>query len=286
MKVIFLDIDGVLNSEAYATRYHKEILREKGYHIFVDPEAVNRVKKICDETEAKIILSSSWRLFDLKSTLKDLSDYRDLKPIIDYIIGITPRLNCDRRGTEISYVISRIDECVEKGLIAEQYKGEKIDFYIIIDDDNDMVGFQYDLLIRTDYFHGLTDEDVDKAIDLLNNGGTIKDVQAKHFVDRLNSKPKFQDHNDIPDMPNLGKEYTDKYFAKAFIEHGAIPKEDLVVGETYIGSCRNAHEAVWNGKEFIYKRTKFGSTFNESIKHFQDDDGCDIFIPIKIKEHE
>ena len=286
MKVIFLDIDGVLNSDAYAVRYQEEILREKGYHIFVDPEAVNRVKKICDETGAKIILSSSWRMFDLKNTLKDLNIYRDLKPIIDYIIGITPRLNCDRRGTEINYVIPRVDECVEKGLIAEQYKGEKIDFYIIIDDDDDMIGFQHDLLIQTDYMVGLTDDDTDKAIDLLNTGGTIQDVVAKHFVDWLNTKPKFQDHNDIPEIPNLGKEYTNKYFVSAFIEHGAIPKEDLIVGQTYIGSCRNAHEAVWDGKEFIYKRTKFGSTFDESINHFQDDDGSDIFIPIRIKENE
>lgn len=286
MKVIFLDIDGVLNSDAYAARYHKEILREKGYHIFVDPEAVNRVKKICDETGAKIILSSSWRMFDLKNTIEDLNRYRDLRPIIDLIIGITPRLICDRRGTEINYVIPRIDECIEKGLIDEKYKGEKIDLYIIIDDNDDMVSFQQDLLIHVDSWKGLTDEDADKAIDLLNNGGTIQDVVAKHFVDWLNTKPKFQDHNDIPHIPNLGKEYTDKYFVSALIEHGAIPKEDLIVGRTYIGSCRNAHEAVWNGEEFVYKRRKFGSTFDESINHFQDDDEYDVFIPIKIKEHE
>ena len=284
MKVIFLDIDGVLNSDAYAVRYHKEVLKEKGYHIFVDPNAVNRVKRICDETGAKIILSSSWRMFDLKNTLKDLNLYRDLKPIIDYIIGITPRLNCDRRGTEINYVIPRVDGCVEKGLIAEQYKGEKIDFYIIIDDDDDMVGFQHDLLIRTDYMVGLTDDDMDKAIDLLNNGGTIKDVQAKHFVDWLNTKPKFQEPNDIPEMPNLGKEYTDKYFTKAFIEHGAIPIDQLEVGKTYIGKCRNAHEALWNGEVFVYERNKFGSSYYEEVEHFQDDEGYDVFIPIKVKE--
>lgn len=62
----------------------------------------------------------------------------------------------------------------------------------------------------------------------------------------------------------------------------AIPKKDLVVGETYQGECRNASEAEWNGKTFTYMRHKWGSTYPEDITHYEDDDGYDVFVPIKI----
>lgn len=61
-----------------------------------------------------------------------------------------------------------------------------------------------------------------------------------------------------------------------------IPKGELVAGETYSGICRNADEAVWDGKKFTYDRYKFGSWFKEDINHFEDDDGYDVFVPMKI----
>ncbi len=63
-----------------------------------------------------------------------------------------------------------------------------------------------------------------------------------------------------------------------------IPKSELVVGQTYMGHCRNASKAVWDGKQFIYKRYKFGDIFDEPINHFEDDDGYDVFVPMKKKD--
>lgn len=90
----------------------------------------------------------------------------------------------------------------------------------------------------------------------------------------------------IPEPPILEKELYDKYVIPNFIRCGAISKDKLIEGKTYLGTCRNASEAVWNGKEFVYKRHKFGYTYDEDINHFQDDDGSgyDVFVPIKIKE--
>lgn len=62
----------------------------------------------------------------------------------------------------------------------------------------------------------------------------------------------------------------------------AIPKSELVKGEIYQGECRNSEDARWNGKKFVYKRCKFGDVFDEEINHFEDDDGYDVFIPMKI----
>ena len=64
---------------------------------------------------------------------------------------------------------------------------------------------------------------------------------------------------------------------------GMIAACDLVVGQRYHGSCRNASEAVYLGNGvFVYKRTKFGSTaFDEEIFHPEFDDGfVDLFVPV------
>jgi len=66
---------------------------------------------------------------------------------------------------------------------------------------------------------------------------------------------------------------------------GIIPKKDLKKNTYYRGKCRNASVALWNGFEFIYVRTKFGSSFNEDIKHPEDDNGYDLFIPLRIEDN-
>lgn len=61
-----------------------------------------------------------------------------------------------------------------------------------------------------------------------------------------------------------------------------IPKSELVKGEIYQGECRNSDSARWDEDKFLYARTKFGSTYLEAIHHFEDDDGYDVFVPMKI----
>jgi len=61
-----------------------------------------------------------------------------------------------------------------------------------------------------------------------------------------------------------------------------ISKSDLQVGAYYIGECRNSNIALWNGKQFLYIREKFGSHFLEDINHPQDDNGYDLFYPYKV----
>lgn len=52
MKVIFLDVDGVLNTP--------KLIRRFGFD-FIDPILVNLVARIVRETDSKVVLSSSWR---------------------------------------------------------------------------------------------------------------------------------------------------------------------------------------------------------------------------------
>lgn len=58
-----------------------------------------------------------------------------------------------------------------------------------------------------------------------------------------------------------------------------VLKKDLVEGSFYYGSCRNSRVAIWDGTQFIYVRTKFGSKFKETINHPEDDNGFDLFHP-------
>ena len=67
---------------------------------------------------------------------------------------------------------------------------------------------------------------------------------------------------------------------------GGIPKAELIPGATYLGRCRNATEAIWNGNQFEYNRYKFGEWFKDTINHFEDDDGYDVFIPTKLLKKE
>lgn len=106
--------------------------------------------------------------------------------------------------------------------------------------------------------------------------------RIKHYLE-YKMKP-FKTIDDIPNIPILDNSNDYKeYVIKNFIRCGAIPKKDLIIGKTYIGNCRNSNEAVWNGKQFIYKRSKFGILFEDTINHFEDDDGFDLFVPIKEK---
>lgn len=109
----------------------------------------------------------------------------------------------------------------------------------------------------------------------------MDELYAKCIETLENMTSLSPEHIHVPIMRN--KEDYEKYVVKNFIRCGAIPKKDLVIGKTYIGSCRNAGEAVWLGEQFEYNRYKFGYTFKEKINHFEDDNGYDLFVPLHEK---
>jgi len=59
-----------------------------------------------------------------------------------------------------------------------------------------------------------------------------------------------------------------------------IPKDSLIHGAYYTGRCRNAEIARWNADKghFVHWRTKFGSTFLETIKCPEDEKNFDVFV--------
>ena len=86
---------------------------------------------------------------------------------------------------------------------------------------------------------------------------------------------------DVPNLPIVDSDEWKNFYVPILIERGAIPKNKLIVGKQYLGECRNANVATWDGEKFIYKRNKFNFVFDEKINHFEDDDGYDLFVPIR-----
>lgn len=111
----------------------------------------------------------------------------------------------------------------------------------------------------------------------------IRKEKHECMIEAWNSMSPFKDADSIPPIPLVDAEEYGKYIIPNIIRCGGIRKKELKDGHTYEGSCRNASKAVWNdeGQYFTYQRTKFGYTFTERINHFEDDDGYDIFVPLK-----
>ena len=95
------------------------------------------------------------------------------------------------------------------------------------------------------------------------------------------NKTPFEKPYDVPNLPIVSSEEWKNFYVPILIERGAIPKNKLIIGKTYYGECRNACKAVWLGDVFEYQRYKFGCTFPEKINHFEDDNGYDLFVPIR-----
>lgn len=93
MKVIFLDVDGVLNSDEYIDRAKKQEIQ--GIERHIDVEKIKLLKKAIDETGAKVVLSSSWRFTKNEQYLKKLLEKYGI-----YLVGATPLIQCER-GLEI-----------------------------------------------------------------------------------------------------------------------------------------------------------------------------------------
>lgn len=150
MKVIFLDIDGVLNyTEWYVDdRNPGNLYGQEGD---LDPLCVDRIKHICDETGAKVVISSDWRL----SWLGTLSRLGRLGLTEDYIIDKTPYFKSDMpRGQEIEYWLECHPDCTN---------------FVIIDDRTDFTDDQRPHFIHIDPMYGINDDDVDIAIMTLNH---------------------------------------------------------------------------------------------------------------------
>ena len=77
-KYLFLDFDGVLNTEHYQNLlYHEGKALQDEYGAYFDPESVEQLKRIVDATRAKIVIESSWKYLGLDA-MQEMWEVRDL----------------------------------------------------------------------------------------------------------------------------------------------------------------------------------------------------------------
>ena len=179
MKVIFLDIDGVLNtSQTFINRYKKYY--ETGvYDLEIDIFRLEYLKEIIDRTNAKIVLSSSWRLFFevnnnkvIPRTKKGLSLYELLNKYDIEIYDITTKNNYLKREEQIDLWLNEHDS---------------VDSFVIIDDESShLQRFINNGLIKTstvrdgeilenmDDCIGLCEEHISMIVDILNSKKKIR----------------------------------------------------------------------------------------------------------------
>ena len=154
MNIIFLDIDGVLNTGRYQDIQEKRDNKSYFYHQFhFDNICMNNLKEIISEFNAYIVISSSWRIEkDRIYWEKILNNFRKYN-IEDRIIDKTPSFSTIR-GNEIKKWI-------------EDNK-DKVTNFIILDDEDDMLDLSNHLILCNDYF-GFDNDKKIIAIDKLHN---------------------------------------------------------------------------------------------------------------------
>jgi hypothetical protein len=176
VNVIFLDIDGVLNSVAYMRTLevrHNQLGDHSPCLCFrhdrhIDRDAVARLNRLVAETESKIVVSSSWRkLLDPPELHRILSEHG----LVAEVIGETPCGYDEPELHEIHGHLERIYRGHEIDLWLRHHP--EVDRFVILDDDSDMV-MHKNRLVQTDTEEGLLDEHVELAIRVMSwDGKTI-----------------------------------------------------------------------------------------------------------------
>ncbi len=160
-KILFLDIDGVLNSRQFQIRRVGQPQPEERPLWDLDPQAIGTLNKIVVPTGCEVILSSTWRKL---WTLSDLNCWLQSLGFEGFVTGVTPVSPgwCERAGVERSQH--------ERGLEIEWWLRENTDLQCavaILDDDSDMSNLKH-RWVHTPQIRGLQEQDVDKCLTLLN----------------------------------------------------------------------------------------------------------------------
>ena len=153
-KILFLDIDGVLASVDF-------LCRTAGRTGFIDKEKVALLNKL-KPYGVEVVISSSWGYNE--DTVKQLTACGLDLPII----GGTEHFHSDWlcRGNEIAkWLALTFDNYNVFTGKASSYCGKDYE-YVILDDNDDMLMCQKDNFIQVDIDTALTEEDINKAIDI------------------------------------------------------------------------------------------------------------------------
>lgn len=166
MKYIFLDVDGVLNSDIYMSsdQYFAECesleiipegrqVMEKAHHLHIDPAAMKLLNVLVERSEAKVILSSTWRI---KYSLVEMNMMFQKRGATFQIADVTPaKMSYRPRGHDVSEYLSSMKR-----------NGEVPEAFVILDDIDAFSNLK-NHFVQTSEDEGLTQEDVAQALKIL-----------------------------------------------------------------------------------------------------------------------
>ena len=177
-KVIFLDIDGVLNCRNSKSRC--------GMYTGIDRDKTRRLAKIVNETGASIVLSSSWR----HVWIPDYKYKENIDIYTDSYAGKYLKNHLKKKGGLVAVdktsQMHKFDTYRNQEILKYLTDHPHIKYYVILDD----ASFLFDLtnpaivnhIVLTDDKEGLTDKDADTAIQILNSEGGISDGSRYSYI--------------------------------------------------------------------------------------------------------
>lgn len=175
--IIFLDIDGVLNTEWWHLNKGKNTHQDQ-YGDTFDPKAVANLALIIEKTGAEIVISSSWKFSGLESMQ---AMWRERK-LPGKVIDITPNTVSDEILLKADP--EELDKMPLKGYDIEEWlskNGEQVKNYIILDDENNFLPYQWSNLIRTNPEYGISKEDAEITIKYFNQWECVKKELETHI---------------------------------------------------------------------------------------------------------
>ncbi len=145
-KILFLDVDGVLNNRESSMNPMRSIFS-------IHPDCTRRLRDVVEDLDVKLVLSSTWRL--AVGDAVDAGRIRDA--MADHGWAAPPFVGCTPRAPNVDRIWARMER---RGLECERWieqNGQPGDVYVAVDDDTDFDGFR-GTLVLTDFDPGLTGE--------------------------------------------------------------------------------------------------------------------------------
>lgn len=159
MRVVFVDFDGVLNSDRYFAAREREgrPVTEWWGQECLDPNAVARLDTIAARAGACVVVSSSWRL---RFSLDELRAMLVSNGLRAPVVGRTPALYRTPDGARL-----------HRGDEIQRWIDEAADVrsFAILEDEDELGALEA-FAVRTRSDEGLLDAHVDAAIALLDRG--------------------------------------------------------------------------------------------------------------------
>jgi len=195
-RILFLDMDGVLNSDHYfqvQRKDHVPLTRHEQALGSIDPEAVRLLNQIITLNDCRVVLSSYWRtLFDLKTMQEMLEDHgfhhklaaqTPKFNLLDVVIGsFSEPLRFSDRGDHNIYQWMRSFE-IEAFLHANYTQSERRSLCIAILDDMPSMGRLGPWFVKTRETIGLQAQHVEAVQQKFQNPlDTLLDNLCQHIA--------------------------------------------------------------------------------------------------------